>query len=116
MPKIATKWKTENGSDTVTVASGELLLETGFNLLLENGGLLLLETSRVTPKSRTAWETPAKNRTSWAQQDGFSVAVVSEIKTRTTAQGDRRVTAQGDIRVTTGVTFRRKNPTEWSEQ
>ncbi len=116
MPKLATNWKTQSGTDTVESQSDfSLLLEDGFNLLLEDGSELLLESSVVTPKSPTEWTLADKIRTAWEARDGSSTAVLGVANTRVTAQGDTRVTAQGDTRVTATVTFTKKLPTSWSE-
>lgn len=116
MPKLATKWKTENGSDTVTSDSSfSLLLETGFNLLLEDGGELLLEDSTVTPKSPTVWTITDKIRTSWEARDGYSGVLLGVSTTRLTEQGTERITEQGTARVTENSQFSPKPPTQWSE-
>lgn len=113
MPKLATKWKTENGFDSVVSTSGNILLEGGGNILLETGGILLLEKSKVTAKPSVEWIGVAKNRSSWSMEDGFSTAITNVKRTRATAQGDRRVIAQGDTRVTSRSTFTRKKATLW---
>lgn len=55
--KNPTKWKNNNGTDTLTSVNDgfALLLETGFNILLETGDNLMLEASVVTPKEPTLW-------------------------------------------------------------
>lgn len=116
MPKIATQWKTENGTDTVTDTSGfSLLLETGFNLLLETGGELLLEDSTVTPKLPANWLFDTKQRTSWEAADGSSSVVLGVSTTRLTEQGTLRITEQGTERITESSEFIQKLPTAWSE-
>jgi len=116
MPKLATQWRTENGTDTVTDTSGySLLLEDSFDLLLEDSFELLLEDSTVTPKSPTEWTITDKIRTAWEARDGFSTVTTGVSTTRITEQGTDRITEQSTARITEDSQFTQKNPTEWTD-
>lgn len=117
MPKTATQWKTQSGSDTATAdnAGFSLLLETGFVLLLETNFDFLLEDSVVTPKYPATWSAADKTRSSWETRDGYSSVVVGTGDTRFTETSDTRITQQGDTRTTELSTFSEKPRTIWSE-
>ena len=117
MTKIATKWKTRSGYDSVTDdnAGFSLLLETGDHLLTEASVEILLEDYLVNTKEASIWTTPTKIRTAWEARDGYSTGITGVSTDRITEQGDTHITEQGDTRVTEDNEFTTKNPTSWVE-